>query len=396
MTSAGPLTASAADALLTAARARTGELLDRVRAYVEHETPSGDTDALNAFADRLVARYTALGATAARVPAPTGDHVTADLPGHPDRAGEAPLLLIGHHDTVWPRGRLADGMPWRVDSGPGGPATAHGPGAYDMKSGLVVLEAALELAAGAGLALPPVRVVVTADEEVGSPTSTALVRERAAGARAALGFESPHPGGALKRGRRGSTRLRLHVEGRAAHAALDPEKGVSAVDELVDQLVAVRAAVARHGAAVLCNVGTVRGGGRTNVVPDGASADIGLRFADADVERAVLDALTDPAPVRPGARVRTEILSRRPTWAPDGDDDTLTAAVRAAGRLLGAEVGTAPAAGAADTNTVGALGLPVLDGFGPTGAGAHAAHERIDVAALPERAALVAAVLATA
>lgn len=382
------------DALLAGLRGRSAELLERVRSYVEHETPTGDREALDAFADRLIARYTALGCDARRVPGAQGDHVAADHPGHPDRAGEEPVLFIGHHDTVWPRGHLAGPMPWRAEAaGPDGPATAAGPGAFDMKSGLVVMEAALEAAAAHGIAHRPVRIVVVADEEVGSPTSTGLVRSRAEGACAALGFESPHPGGALKRGRRGSTRLRLHAGGRAAHAALDPERGVSAVDELVDALIAVRRVVAEHGSGVLCNVGTLAGGGRTNVVPEAASADIGLRFTDAATERSVLDAIAALEPVRPGAALRTEILSSRPTWTPGGASDALVRAAESAADRLGLDCSAAPAAGAADTNTVGALGLPTLDGLGPTGAGAHALHEHIHPAALPDRAAFTAALL---
>ena len=404
-----PLSSASSATLRRAARSRTPELLRRVRAYVEHETPTGDRAALDAFAERLVRRYGELGCTARRVAAPHGDHVAADHPGHPDRAGEKPLLFIGHHDTVWPHGHVTGPMPWQHDEDPGeysgdgpdGPGTvadagevARGPGVFDMKSGLVVMEAALALAAEAGLAHRPVRIVVVADEEVGSPTSTDLVRDRAEGACAALGFESPHPGGALKQGRRGSTRLRLHAAGRAAHAALDPDQGVSAIDELVDALVAVRGIAERHAPGLLCNVGTLTGGGRTNVVADAASADIGLRFSDAATERAVLDALSELRPIRPGAELRTETLSSRPTWAVDGGEDLLTRAVAATADRLGLPFDAAPAAGAADTNTVGALGLPALDGLGPDGAGAHALHERILVPSLPDRAALVTALLA--
>jgi glutamate carboxypeptidase len=385
---------SPATGLRDAAQARAAEMTERVRRYVELETPTGDAEALNAFADRLLARYTELGGVARRIPAPTGDHVAADFPGSPDRAGEAPLLFIGHHDTVWPKGHLTGPMPWRIEESAEHGTLAHGPGAFDMKSGLVVMETALEVAALTGVRHRPVRIVVVADEEIGSPTSNDLVKERAEGAYAALGFESPHPGGALKRGRRGSTRIRLSVLGRAAHAALDPEKGISAIDELVDQLIMVREVIAGHAHGVLCNVGTLTGGGKTNVVPERASADIGLRFADAAVERAVLAELTAPKPVRAGAEVSTEILSSRPTWVYEGPDDPFSAAVRTAGRRLGQEIDAAPAAGAADTNTVGSLGLPTLDGFGPLGAGAHALHEQIVLSSLPERAALVAAILA--
>lgn len=366
-----------------------GAMLGRLETYVRHETPTGDAARLDALAEVLLARHRELGATVRRVPSPSGDHLVMEHPGRGAKADAAPVLLLGHHDTVWPAGQLDGVMPWRVDDG-----VAHGPGAYDMKSGLVIMEAALELAQAAGTAHPPVRVVVVADEEVGSPTSSALVAEAARDAVAALGFESPHPDGSLKSGRRGSTRLRLAVEGVESHAALDPDAGVSAVDELVDQLILVRSIVRHAPGDVLCNVGTVDGGGRTNVVPAAAHADLGLRFADAESERVVLDGLTSLRPIRSGATVATDVMSRRPTWAPDDSTAGLLATVRQAAASVGQRIDGAPAAGGADTNTTGSLGIPTLDGFGPRGAGAHAVHEQVVVESMAERARLVAALLA--
>ncbi|PSK88917.1 glutamate carboxypeptidase [Murinocardiopsis flavida] len=385
----------AGDRLRTAAHARAGTMAERLRGYVELETPTGDAPALNAFADLLIDAYTALGATARREPAPTGDHVVAEFSGSGERADSAPLLCVGHHDTVWPKLRLAGPVRWRVEESADGRTTAFGPGVFDMKGGLVVLETALALLRETGIGHRPVRAVVVADEEIGSPTSQGLVARCAEGVAAALGFESPHGDGALKHGRRGSTRLRLRVRGRAAHAALDPEKGASAIDELVDQLIAVRALVADHADSVLCNVGAIDAPGKTNVVPDAAAADIGLRFADPGAETAVLDGIRALRAVREGAAVEVETLSRRATWAPGDEGDALLSAVRAAARAVGQDIGAAPAAGAADTNAVGARGVPTLDGFGPLGAGAHADHEQAVLDSLPERAALVAAAIAT-
>ncbi|WP_405067880.1 M20/M25/M40 family metallo-hydrolase [Kribbella sp. NBC_01510] len=358
---------------------------DRLREYVGHETPTGDSQALNAFADRLLARYRELGGTARRVAAPTGDHVVADFPGRGPRAAEAPLLFLGHHDTVWPVGQLQDAMPWREQDG-----VIHGPGVFDMKGGLVVLETALEQIAV--LEHRPVRVVVVADEEIGSPSARDLVTAESAGVLAAFGLEPPHPNGDLKTSRWGSTRVRIEVTGREAHAALDPGSGVSAVDELVDQLILVRAVVSRY-AEVLCNVGTITGGGRTNVVPGFAAADIGFRFVDPETERAVLDAVTGLEPVRANAEIQVRVMSNRPAWRPSPATDELLGKVIAAGRSVGQEVDGAAASGAADTNLTGWLGIPTLDGLGPLGQGAHAVHEQVIAASLAERADLVAAII---
>jgi glutamate carboxypeptidase len=355
-------------------------MTERLREYVGAETPTGDAAALNAFADRLETRYAELGAAVRREQHPTGDHLVADVPGRTD----APLLFLAHHDTVWPRGQLDDAMPWREADG-----IIHGPGVFDMKGGLVVLETALEQVAGRDHR--PLRVVVVADEEIGSPSARSLVTAEAKGVYAAFGFEPPHPNGDLKTSRWGSTRVRLEVTGREAHAALDPDSGVSAIDELVDQLIAVRRVVAAHD-NVLCNVGTITGGGRTNVVPGSASADIGFRFVDPSTEEAVLAAIGDLQPVR-DAQLNVQVLSNRPAWQPSAATDELLAKVVAAGRSVGQEIGGGPASGAADTNLTGWLGVPTLDGLGPVGKGAHAVHEQVIAATLAERAALVAAII---
>jgi glutamate carboxypeptidase len=365
-----------------AVAALADEAVQRLVAYARHETPTGDAEALNGLADLLEPRYRALGARTERVGAETGDHLVA-------RWGDADaphVLLLGHHDTVWPRGRL-EAMPVVADGD-----VLRGPGVYDMKGGLVVAELAIAALQRCGVSpARPVRLVVAADEEIGSPTARAVVEREMQDAVAVLGLESPHPDGALKSARLGSTRVRIEVTGRAAHAALDPASGVSAIDELVDQLLAVRE-IAAAEPTVLCNVGTIEGGGRTNVVPARASADVGLRFVDAGTQERVLGALAGLTAGRPGAEVVVRTLTSRPAW-PD-PDDALLARLAAAAADVGQQVAARPAAGAADTNTPGAAGIPTLDGFGPLGAGAHAEHEQIVIGSLAERGALLASVLA--
>jgi glutamate carboxypeptidase len=365
-----------ADRMLAAARERLAD-------YASIETPTGDVAALDAFASRLAARYAELGAVVEQVDSQAGAHVVARW-GSSD--ADAHVLLLGHHDTVWPRGQL-ESMPF-LDEG----AVIRGPGVYDMKGGLVVAETAMQLLANRQLS--PARSVVllvVADEEVGSPTARQLVQRYAADAAAVLGLEPPHADGALKTARLGSTRLRVSVTGVEAHAALDPDAGVSAVDELVDQLLWLRELMATEP-QVLCNVGTVSGGGRTNVVAGGAWADVGLRFPDGQTEQRVLEALQNLQPVRAGAQVQVETLSKRPAW-PGGDNDSLLEAVQAAGHAVGQRVDGRPATGGADTNVAGALGVPALDGFGPLGRGAHAPDEQIRAGTLADRTALLASTL---
>lgn len=372
--------------LPAAARDRAGSDLDRLLGYVRHETPTGNRAALDRFAQVLIADAAASGATSRTLPLPDGDALVMEHPGR-GRDGQEPALVLAHYDTVHPVGSLDGAVPLRRDGD-----TLYGPGTYDMKGGIVVVLAALELLGELGLPHRPVRVVVTPDEEVGSPTSRDVVTDQARGVAFALGLEPPHADGALKTSRMGSTRLRLSVAGRSAHAALNPELGVSATDELVDQLLRTRALIGEHP-EVLCNVGSLGGEGRTNVVASAAHADLGLRFTTLQTEREVLARLAALDPVREGARISTSVLSSRPAWGPATATDELLARVVTAAAAVGQQLSGRAASGAADTNLTGAMGVPSLDGFGPTGGGAHAVDERISVGSLPERVALMAAVL---
>ncbi|WP_436520814.1 M20/M25/M40 family metallo-hydrolase [Actinoplanes sp. HUAS TT8] len=354
--------------------------VEALHRYTLAESPTGDPRSLAALAEILDADATAAGFGTDRERHPTGDHLIWSL----GASGGAPgtLLFLTHYDTVWPVGTLR-AMPWAVDGD-----VIRGPGVYDTKSGIAAL---LTAVAAVRAPHPEIRVVVVADEEVGSPTATGLVESEARRAEAVLGLEPPHPGGDLKTGRRGSTRARIEVTGVEAHAALDPDAGASAIDELVDQLIRVRAI--GRGRPVLVNTGTIAGGGRTNVVAGSAHADLGLRFADPEDERAVLGELTALRPVRDRATVGTRLLSHRPTWRPSPAGDRLLARIVAVAAGLGQPLDGRPADGAADTNTTGALGRPTVDGLAPRGGGAHARTEWVSAAGITERVALITALL---
>lgn len=359
-------------------------MVDRLHELVLLESPTGDADAIRTVSERVAGWFEALGAENTWHRTETGDHVVCAIPGTSGRENDAPALFLTHADTVWPVGTLDD-MPWRADA-----VRVYGPGCYDMKGGIVVLHEAL---AGVGRrAHRPLTIVVVADEEIGSPTARPLIEELAGGAHAVIGLEPPHPDGSLKTSRWGSTRIALTVDGRASHAALDPAAGVSATDELVDQLLRVRTLTGGID-GVLCNLGTITGGDRTNVVADRARAELGLRFENAEVERTTLEKLSCLTPIREGAVVRVELLSNRPAWGPDARHDHLLAGVRRAAASVGQRIDGQAASGAADTNITGWLGVPTIDGFGPRGQGAHAADEQIVASSLAERAELLAAVI---
>jgi glutamate carboxypeptidase len=385
-----------------AARAATVERLARL---VELESPSGDVARLAALADVLAARLTDLGAAVELVPGPAGDHVLATFPagrivgrgvgrtagrgsGQAAEPGGGHILAVGHYDTVWEAGWLAS-HPFTVRDD-----VAAGPGVLDMKGAIVATELAFDLLAGADLALAqPARVVLVADEEVSSPDGRDAVMAAAAGAAGVVGLEPPHTDGSLKTGRRGVIRVRLEVHGREGHAGLAAPHGVSAIDELLDQLARLREALPR-ATDLGWNIGRVSGGTRANVIAGRAAAEVGLRFGTSHTERSVLDALAGLRPVRDGARVSAEILSRRPAW-PAAPDNKLASHVIGLAARVGLRIGARPASGAGDTNFTGAAGLPTVDGLGPLGRGAHSAAEHVMVDSILRRAELLALLFAT-
>ena len=344
-------------------------MIELLRELVELESPTGDTAAIR---DRMVAELRTLGGEVSL----DGDHVRADFPG----AG-APLLLLGHFDTVWPRGTLAR-LPWRVADG-----RAYGPGVYDMKGGLVVMLEAIRRAA-TDRAL---RVALTADEEIGTPTGRDLLARAAEGAAAAFVCEPPTGKGNLKTARKGLGRFKLTITGRPAHAG-EPADGASAIQELARLTLRLHALTDKER-GVSANVGVVTGGTRENVVAAEATAWIDVRVPTL-AERDRLDTLLRTLePETPGTSIALDGGWTRPPLERSDGAATLFERAREHGLGLGLDLGETSSAGGSDGNLVGALGVPVLDGLGAEGGGSHAEDEHVLVASLPVRAQLLAAIL---
>jgi glutamate carboxypeptidase len=345
-------------------------MLELLRELVEIESPTGDTGELR---DRLAVELRALGGDVEA----DGEHLLASFPGP-----GAPLLLLGHLDTVWPRGTLAH-MPWRIADG-----RAYGPGSHDMKGGLVVMLEAVRRAQGARAAV----VVLTADEEIGSPTGRDVLVRAAEGAAAALVCEPPTDTGDLKTARKGLGRFRVVVIGRASHSA-HAHKGASAIDALARVVLRLHELNdPEHGVSV--NVGVVSGGTRENVVAAEASALVDVRVPTLVARERLDEALRALTAETPGTTLVLEGGWTRPPLERSDGAAALFARAREHGRELGLELGEAPiVAGGSDGNIVGALGVPVLDGLGAEGGGSHAADEHVVVDSLPRRAALLERVL---
>lgn len=315
-----------------------------------------------------------------------GDHLYA-RPRHPRR--HVPRqLLVGHMDTVWPVGTLAQ-MPVRERDG-----LLYGPGVADMKGGLVEIVFALRALRELGLVpkVTPV-VFVNTDEEVGSPDSSRVLRLLAQGAERAFVLEAGEEAeGKLKIARKGVGRFTVTVRGRSSHAGADPEEGISAILELshqVQRLFALNDPA--HGVTV--NVGTIDGGLRPNVVAPAAIAVVDVRAPTAGVAHDLEQALRGLRPVLDGASVEVEGGFRRPPMEPLPRNRSLLAAAKRLGHELGLTIEDAGlVGGGSDANTT-SLFTGTVDGLGPVGAGSHAIDERIDVERLPERTALLALLL---
>ncbi|MBI5089998.1 MAG: M20 family metallopeptidase, partial [Actinobacteria bacterium] len=345
------------------------------------ESPSHDVEALTTSASTLARVIEArLGVAPRLVDSPAGPHV------HWSGGGTPRVLVVGHHDTVFPLGTLA-ARPFTVIDG-----RATGPGVFDMKGGIVqAIHAVAALADRAGIEL-----LFTADEEVGSEASRGLIEARAAACGAVLVVEPSADGGALKTARKGTGGFEVVVHGRAAHAGLEPEKGINslvAAAELIGR-------IATFGDASLGTTVTptmVRGGTAENVVPAETRIVVDVRVVEPDerarVEQLMAGLAGSPLGTVEGARVEVSGGIGRPPMHPSASERLFPLAVEAAARAGLGRVDGVAVGGGSDGNFTAAIGVPTLDGLGAVGGGAHADHEYVLVETMVPRATLLAGLL---
>jgi glutamate carboxypeptidase len=358
-------------------------LLLVLRELVSFESPSRDKQALDRLGARIVELLRSAGGSVEVAPNDRGgDHLLARFPGP---AGRRPALVLGHFDTVWPSGTL-EKMSFREEHG-----RAFGPGIYDMKAGLAIFLRCMENSLSAP-ATRPIWALFTSDEEIGSPTSRGLLEDLARQCAYVLVLEPPLADGSLKTARKGVGRFRLDVEGKAAHAGVAPQEGRSAIVELAHQIVRIQDLQDLEAGTTL-NVGVIQGGTTTNVVPAQASADIDVRAATlAEAER-VERALRSLESITAGTRLTVSGGFNRPPMERSPAIAALFEQARRIGRSIGLELTEGSTGGGSDGNFTAALGIPTLDGLGARGGGAHADDEHILMDSLPERAALLSALL---
>ena len=368
---------------LRSRRASMYEVLERL---VSAESPSEDPSSQVDVQAALIQQLEANGFRVRQVPGrETGGHLLA-VPGN--RARGRPIqALIGHCDTVWPRGTLGS-MPITMRAG-----RMTGPGIYDMKGGLVLMIFALRALAAQGLEPEVVPVVfVNSDEEIGSGESRRTVERLSKIADRVFVLE-PAMGerGALKTARKGVGQFRMRVSGRAAHAGLEPSKGVSAILEL-SHVVQKLFALNDPDNGITVNVGTIDGGMRPNVVAPESTADVDVRVLTTQQARDVEAAIRSIEPVTPGAILQVEGDVDIPPLERTPRNRLLWRRALAVAKELDMDLEECLAGGGSDGN-VASLYAPTLDGLGPVGAGAHATHEFIELDSMVERGALLALLL---
>jgi glutamate carboxypeptidase len=384
---------SSAGLLLRHFEARRAAILSLARELCEIESPSGDGEgsaaAVSLFAAAAEALKVADSVERTQAPDGYGDHFILRAFGDTAGEGVRPLLLLGHTDTVHPRGTLA-ARPWRETEG-----RIHAPGVYDMKAACAVALEALAACRTLGFGTRrPVVMLLTCDEESGSFSGRELVEREARAAECVLVLEPPAPGGRVKTARKGTGLFTLSVEGRAAHAGLEPEKGASAVLEIARQIERLHS-LARPEAGTTLNVGTVEGGTHANVVPAEASAEIDVRFSTQDEARRVEEAIRGLTPFDARTRLKVGGGINRPPMERTPAVANLFEKARRVAASLGLELGEASVGGASDGNFAAACGAPVLDGLGCEGDGAHAEHEHIYRDVVARRGAFLAALVAS-
>jgi glutamate carboxypeptidase len=348
-------------------------------AALEHlvvaESPSFDKARCDACADRVTELFLQrTGASAVRHQRhDRGDHLEIRIGDGPE-----PIMLLCHHDTVWPEATLAR-LPFRVDGD-----RVTGPGSYDMKAGIVEAAFALE----AAKPKRPVIVLSTSDEEIGSASSRALIEETARHAVAVLVLEPAASGGAIKTARKGIADFILEVDGRAAHAGVEPEKGISAIEEMAHQVLALKALSDPTNGTTI-NVGVVVAGTRPNVVAAHARAEIDVRFTRASEAERVVRAINDLQPKLAGARLRVSGGVDRPPMERSAGTVRLAQLAQRLAAEVGFQLAETSTGGGSDGNFTAAIGIPTLDGLGPDGGGAHADSEHLLIRSWVDRTELL-------
>lgn len=363
---------------------RQGAILEAIREIVDIESPSHNAEQCRKVADWVERQAVATGAdiVVERVIVDDGDHLI--IRAFPSTGKHD--MLLGHIDTVHPVGTQAQN-PTRIEDD-----KFYGCGIFDMKSGVVLMLEALRYFASTGTRPRlPITILLTCDEEVGSHTGRPLVEREAANAATCLVFE-PSADGRVKTGRKGTGMFTLRAHGVPAHAGLEPEKGANAIIEISRQIEKIHS-IANAALGTTVNVTTIKGGTTSNVIPEHAECEVDVRFSTMKEAERIDGEFHSLTPF--DDRVTLELLGgiNRMPFERTPEVVAFYEKARDLAAGFGYELGETQVGGASDGNFVAALGVPVLDGLGIAGAGAHMLTEHILVSDVAMRATLVTLLL---
>ncbi len=361
-------------------------LTEYLRRLVEIETPSENPEAFERFFDLLGNDLRDAGLQIERIPGEeTGGRLEAWSPGGEE--AEEIQLILGHADTVWPLGTVEENPPEVRDD------VLEGPGSLDMKGGLTQAVFALRALEELSLDPPiPIYLLVSSDEEIGSPESKSRIVELAKRANRVFVLEpASGPEGKIKTARKAVGRFTVTIEGKAAHAGLEPEEGASATEELGNVIHRLHE-LTDVESGVTVNVGQVQAGIRSNVVAPEARAEVDVRAPTEEAAETVEAKIRSLEAETPGTELAVEGGFGRPPMEPTAGNQKLWERVRTTGRRLGLELEGTRVGGGSDGNNA-SQHAPTIDGFGAVGDGAHQSFEYVELGALVDRAGLLAACL---
>jgi glutamate carboxypeptidase len=364
--------------------ARLPDLISLTQQFVEHESPTTAKDQIDGLGRHIAAAMKERGAQLTHFEeSRAGDHWMG-LWGE----GDDQILLLTHMDTVHPLGSL-ESMPWVMSEN-----RLYGPGVLDMKVSIAMAITVLEALSTRGLLDKRAALLCTSDEETGSHASKNLIEELAAESALVLCLEPALPEGALKTWRKGILNFRLEVHGAAAHAGSDIGSGVNAILEMA-HLVQVISRLGDDDEGTTVNVGVINGGTRSNVVPEHCRARIDVRAMNHHEGERIREAMDSLVPKLEGARLEIRGGWNRPPMERDALMVETFQHAQEIGHQIGLEISEGGTGGGSDANFVARLGVPVLDGLGALGRGAHTSDEQVEIPTLPERCALLAALISS-
>jgi len=368
-------------------KSRQGEIVNLLKELVSLESPSLDKKAVDKCTDFVIKEFKNIGAKVTRFPQKNiGDLHTIQYPSLKSDIKKEQILVLTHIDTVWPVGKIQN-MPFYLSG-----KKIFGPGVLDMKAGLVMALYALKTLHE--LNIEPKKniiVFINSAEEIGNDAAYEIIRNLTRKSEYVLCLEPSLPGGGLKVQRKGRLVVRLEVKGKAAHAGT-PEKGINAIEELMNQLRVLKKLQKTKGTTL--NIGLINGGEKANIVAEKATATLDMRFWSNIHKQKIVNTFKQLEPFIPGAKIRFSIESSTPPMEKTETSSAFLSQIRdIALSTLKMHLETGKTGGGSDASIASSLGVPTVDGLGPDGEGIHAENEHLLLPSLVSRTALLTELL---